>query len=516
MSILMFSGLPEPVKTIVEIGGGFGNWLYLNREKDFEKWITVDLPHVGELQRYYLGETGVDLKRWRSVSAYDYKEVEEEKVDLVIGAHSLSELAIEIFEDYFQRVVSKSKYFFYCYHTSRPTPALIEAKNQMIASKFRLVKSAMSEGGNVANCLYVNTDLEVSEVPQKKKNLIYMSAFGTEEYYKLLELTLISTKIFSDANEGTDFLVFTSSEFEPRIQELNKRLGLPLKTTVIDTINTPHDAAACKMRIFEYADVDQYSKFLFIDIDIIVQGSLSNLFDLCVQDKLYAVNQATVGSHPGLGSTLFDFSTDNRAAPAINTGTMLFNNSLPIKKLFADINLHMAEFKQSGKEMPPCYEQPFVNFHAIRATIHDLDTLTPLVKLCQMDPVSPLVNKQVVINHFFDNVKGSTKSKRMADYFVSLLKYHKSISLVSKSSDSLLNGKQYAWGAGSIMFDVNNILKTTWVKGRYDIIGSNVAVASWAGYDHFIIFNSNLTRYTYIRLNDGFIGNGSAQQTTAA
>ena len=533
MSILLFSALPEPISTIVEIGGGFGNWLYLNRAKDFEKWITVDLPHVGELQRYYLGETGVDLKRWRSVSAFDYKEVEAEKVDLVIGAHSLSELAIEIFEDYFQRVVSKSKYFFYCYHTSRPTPALIEAKNQMIQSQFRLLKSAMSEGGNVANCLYVNTAVDsaatpaapaapaassiaVSEALQKKKNLIYMSAFGTEEYYKLLELTLISIKAFSDASEGTDFLVFTSSEFEPRIHELNERLGLPLKTTVVNTIKTPHDAAACKMRIFEYADVDQYSKFLFIDIDIIVQGSLSNLFDLCVQDKLYTVNQATVGSHPGLGSTLFDFSTDNRAAPAINTGTMLFNNCPPIKKLFADINTHMAEFKESGKELPPCYEQPFVNFHAIRATIHDLDTLTPLIKLCQMDPVSPLVNKQVVINHFFDNVKGSTKSKRMTDYFVSLLRYHKSISLVSKSSDNLLKGKQYVWGSGSIMFDVNNRLITTWVNGNYDIIGSNVAVASWAGYDHFIIFNSNLSKYTYIRLNDGFIGNGSAQQTTAA
>ena len=187
-----------------------------------------------------------------------------------------------------------------------------------------------------------------------------MSAFGTEEYYKLLELTLMSIKAFSDANEGTDFLVFTSTEFEPRIHELNERLGLPLKTTVINTIKTPHDAAACKMRIFEYADVDQYSKFLFIDIDIIVQGSLSALFDLCLEDKLYTVNQAYIGQQPGLGSTLFDPKTTNMGTSAINTGVMLFNNCPQIKKLFADINTHMAEFKQSGKELPPCYEQPFV------------------------------------------------------------------------------------------------------------------------------------------------------------
>ena len=157
MSTLLFNSLPEPVKTIVEIGGGYGNWLYLNRNKDFDKWITIDLPHVVELQTYYLNETGVNLDKWKSISAFDYKEVESENVDLVIGAHSLSELALDIFEDYFRRVVVKSKYFFYCYHTSRPTLPLIEAKNRMIDSQFKLVKSVLSEEGNVNNCLYVNT-----------------------------------------------------------------------------------------------------------------------------------------------------------------------------------------------------------------------------------------------------------------------------------------------------------------------------------------------------------------------
>jgi hypothetical protein len=83
-------------QTIVEIGGGYGNWVYLNRAKDFDTWVTIDLPHVSELQKWYLSETGVNMDRWKAVWAYDYAEVESLNVGLVIGAHSLSELSFNV------------------------------------------------------------------------------------------------------------------------------------------------------------------------------------------------------------------------------------------------------------------------------------------------------------------------------------------------------------------------------------------------------------------------------------
>ena len=341
-----------------------------------------------------------------------------------------------------------------------------------------------------------------------------MSAFGDEEYYKLLELMLISTKVYSEVNDTTDFLLFTSSEFEPRVKLLLKRLELPVQTVVLDTVKTAHDAASCKMRIFEYANVNLYSKLLFLDIDIIVQGNLLDLFDLCKEDKLYAVNQATLGSHPGLGSTLFDLSITDRSTPAINTGVMLFNNSPLMKKLFADVNMHMAEFKEKGKELPPCYEQPFVNLHAITTNLHDLGALIPFIKLCQLDPVSPLENKQILINHFFDNLRGSSKSKRMSDYFTTLLNNYRNLAPISGTPSSLalmLVNKKYVWGSGSIMFGQEGVLRTTWTNGRYEVLSTtgNLVKASWAGFHHIIIFNDQFTLYTYIRLNDGFIGNGT-------
>jgi len=153
MSVFLFTRLPEPISTIIEIGGGYGNWFFVNRNQPFTSWTTIDLPHVGQLQQWYLREINVDTSRWHSVSAYDYSDYVK-PVDLIIGTHSLSELAFPIFYDYFQKVILNSKYLLYCHHIRLPSPELISAKQKLIESQFTLIDSFISEGGCVANCLY--------------------------------------------------------------------------------------------------------------------------------------------------------------------------------------------------------------------------------------------------------------------------------------------------------------------------------------------------------------------------
>ena len=156
MFILLFSQISEKINTIVEIGGGFGNWLTLNRNQKFEKWTIIDLPHLGLLQNWYLEQQGVDKSCYDIVSAFDYDDwnSKQESIDLIIGTHSLSEFSFDIFSSYFTKVVSKAKYLFYCYHNTLPSPKLIKDKLELIESKFVLVNKTLSEGGNVSNCLY--------------------------------------------------------------------------------------------------------------------------------------------------------------------------------------------------------------------------------------------------------------------------------------------------------------------------------------------------------------------------
>ena len=156
MSVFLFTKLPEPLKTIVEIGGGYGNWFYINRTQPFKSWLTVDLPHVCELQKWYLSQMNINLSKWNTVSAYNPVEYSNKPVDLVIGSHSLSEFSLQIFEQYFFNVVQHAKYFYYCYDINSPTPELITKKLDIVKTRFTLLDSFTSGYGKTVNALYKN------------------------------------------------------------------------------------------------------------------------------------------------------------------------------------------------------------------------------------------------------------------------------------------------------------------------------------------------------------------------
>ena len=155
MFVILFSHIKEDLKTVVEIGGGFGNWRTLNQH--IPKWTIIDLPHVSDLQRWYLTNQEVESSQYELISAFNYDNwaTENTSHDLVIGSHSLSEFSLDIFKDYFEKVISNSKYFFYAYHNTRPTPSLIIAKLNIIETKFDVIVNIQSENGNVSNCLFI-------------------------------------------------------------------------------------------------------------------------------------------------------------------------------------------------------------------------------------------------------------------------------------------------------------------------------------------------------------------------
>ena len=156
MSTLLFHTVKEKDLNIVEVGGGYGNWLFLNRNMPFKKWTIIDLPHIGLLQRYYLTENNIDSSKYEILSAYDYTKHDLTDVDIVIGTHSLSEFSYDIFKSYFENIIKHSKYFLYCYQVYFPSSHLINIKNEMIKTSFALVHQVFSEENRVSNCLFVN------------------------------------------------------------------------------------------------------------------------------------------------------------------------------------------------------------------------------------------------------------------------------------------------------------------------------------------------------------------------
>jgi hypothetical protein len=159
MSTIIFSTLGKKFNNIVEIGAGFGNWVRLNEGIiDFEKWSMIDLGFVSDLQKWYTTKTINDQHKLEFIKA-DTTELSNfaERtafIDLVIGAHSLSEFSLEIFEMYFNKIILNSKYLFYATHKSQPSKGLIRAKIQMIEKRFEAIKELPSQNGKVLNILY--------------------------------------------------------------------------------------------------------------------------------------------------------------------------------------------------------------------------------------------------------------------------------------------------------------------------------------------------------------------------
>ena len=155
MMVILFANARDPIESVVEIGGGFGNWRTLNQH--IPRWTIIDLPHVLNLQKWYFEQQEILSDQYQLISAFDYDAWNQKNhsYDLVIGTHSLSEFSLEIFHQYFEKVVRKAKYFFYAYHNTRPTPELIESKLLIIRQHFDLVVNVSSEQGNVSNCLFI-------------------------------------------------------------------------------------------------------------------------------------------------------------------------------------------------------------------------------------------------------------------------------------------------------------------------------------------------------------------------
>jgi hypothetical protein len=92
---------------------------------------------------------------------------------------------------------------------------------------------------------------------------------------------------------------------------------------------------------------------------------------------------------------------------------------------------------------------------------------------------------------------------RMKPHVTHILKNFREISGKRTFFEPNLVGQSFRWGTnGGIRFEPNGTLETTWVSGTYKFLGEFSVMASWAGFDHFLRFNSDFSEYQSVRLGD--------------
>jgi len=129
------------------------------------------------------------------------------------------------------------------------------------------------------------------------------------------------------------------------------------------------EASSSKLNIFQYENIDYYSKILYLDTDILINNDVNILFEQDISpDKLYALEESVI-SDINHGCQFFRGSKLNKNTTAFTAGILYFHNSLAMKSLFKDINAHIEEYliktKISKIYKIVCHEQPFVVYNAI-------------------------------------------------------------------------------------------------------------------------------------------------------
>jgi lipopolysaccharide biosynthesis glycosyltransferase len=275
-----------------------------------------------------------------------------------------------------------------------------------------------------------------------------MCVFHQQSYINLLKLLITSISENATLN-ATDILIITSPIFEVAIKKELRTFDLPLKYYLLD-LHTLFDACAARLQIFNYHEIDRYDKILYLDTDILVNRDITILFHLDLTEKLYALEEGTIG-HEYWGSQFFDFSKYNKDLPAFTSGILYFKNTHTIQVLFDTIHIHMRDYIESKQKEHPSEtnffhfvfgDQPFIVYHAISQDKYDNQLLKLYVennpdtvgqKIIYHFPggVGSYESKHFKMTYFWEQMVLSSKINQSKNICTWLLYYYKSVHVYS-------------------------------------------------------------------------------------
>tara|TARA_B100001113_G_scaffold90384_1_gene72333 strand:+ start:1456 stop:3072 length:1617 start_codon:yes stop_codon:yes gene_type:complete len=206
------------------------------------------------------------------------------------------------------------------------------------------------------------------------KTIIYSCVFFNETYINLINLLLKSYKLFGNSSGDVDYLIICNPDFQKKIQAIFDNLNISGKIWCID-VRTKFKARYSRLKIFNYPNINLYSKILYLDCDILVTNSINNILDFQLENKLYALQEGNT-NHEDWGSQFFD---KNPNCSAFTSGILLFNNNTIIKDLFSQILLHIHNHITSNSPIPICLDQPFIIYHAVKNNLYDNQKLINIV-----------------------------------------------------------------------------------------------------------------------------------------
>ena len=262
--------------------------------------------------------------------------------------------------------------------------------------------------------------------------LIYSCVFNQREYIKILELLLESYALAVKDTSKYTYLIITNNDFQPDIEILCKRLNINYDIWCLDIINeklineslTDIDCMfqACYSRfyIFDYPNISNFEKILYLDCDLLVVSDLLRLFETELENK-------------------YDhcfFFTDEEfqkldKSKTFTTAILLFNNNNKIQDIMEKNLSIIKKFQKDYRRAPPCFDQPFINKYCIDNKVSENSFLSSYcLNILPNDTIDKIQQINLfLICHFATAVGGYQEKINRMQYSFQLIKYMRSTPL---------------------------------------------------------------------------------------
>ena len=249
------------------------------------------------------------------------------------------------------------------------------------------------------------------------KKCIFICIFNNEKYIKMSYLLLESIHIYGNLDKNTDILIYTSSLFMNIINK-SQLFNKNIKFEINDNYNDIDTACKSRLDLFNLKSINNYSKILYLDTDIIVKNNINTIFDIVVDDIIYVLEEGTIDSDNDFwGKSLFGDEIDNYDdKTAFTSGILLFNNSEIIKNLFNKIKEDIINRPYNGS----FYDQPYIRYNAFKYNLYNNKLLSLFIvnnddnihsnKIIHHFPGSPGVHIHKIksMTNFLNNIKDYT------------------------------------------------------------------------------------------------------------
>ena len=221
-----------------------------------------------------------------------------------------------------------------------------------------------------------------------EKFLVYTVCDADPAYLHMLKL--LCKNVLDRASIPLTFLVITSKQFYAK----NKDSFPPAAKvfTTAEVVDNAVKASMLKLRVYDWPGIMDYSKVLYLDLDMACVGDVAGIFreDLCI-NKIYGLN-SSANSKKAFTNACFTLlypdkkpamtakeikELEKRNINPIHTGLFLFANSVSMKKHFQNIQWLTKHW--NGWFF---YEQSYVNWYFAKMFAIDANILQQHAQAC--------------------------------------------------------------------------------------------------------------------------------------